>query len=647
MVAIIKIPYCRAAACRVSVRVAKERRSANLSVPADRSFVQIDIYLLGFKIYFDAPRTKFAAKSRLLVAAPRRFYISRLHVIHPHDARSQRLHRAHGFENVSSPDGGGQPVGRVVRDLQRVFFVVERNHNRNRTEDFFARDAGAVIDVVEDSRLHIVAFGELIGTPAARGHLGFFLADLEIRTHAIVLLFRDQRSHLRFPLERRTDLDLFRFLSHGVDKPAVNRFLHQNAAAGRADFSLIDKDSEQRSIDGGFEIGIGKKDVRRLAAQFERHALHGVGSFFHDDLADSGRARKGNLVHVRMLDQRRAAGLAETGDHVHHALRQSDFVEPLREFKRGERRLLRWLEHAGATRSQCRSQFPRSHHQRVIPRDDLPGDAHRFFQRKAHRVIGNGVDVADDLGRQPAIIFKASSYVIDVVFRLNNRLARIATFEFGKHGQVLTHLFGQAEENASAVLRRSRRPRTFFKRSLGSRNRAVHVVRIRVGNLCDHFLGRRIVYRKALSRLTSDPLAINQHRKSLDIGCNSTRHKSSTNYVAPDAFVRGASVARRLSLSPQFVESPLDWTDEGARPYVDLAVPRFSGSTPAACGSFSRPYTKKKNAASARKNTVKPNIFASYLQTEVICLAGKNANAMPSAVVTKPQNPETINVARL
>src|ERR1700680_654710 len=150
------------------------------SVPANGSLVQIDIHLLGLEIFLNSQRPKFAAKARLLVAAPRRFHISRLHVIHPHDARAQRLYRAHGLENIACPDGGGQPVGRVVRDFQRVLFVVEWNYSRNRAKDFFARDASVVINVVEDSRLYIVAFGELISTPAASGYFGFFLTDLEI-----------------------------------------------------------------------------------------------------------------------------------------------------------------------------------------------------------------------------------------------------------------------------------------------------------------------------------------------------------------------------------------------------------------------------------------------------------------------------------
>src|SRR5229473_3678296 len=109
----VNAPYCtvETPACRVSLRNATKARPCTLLVPADRSLVQIDVHLLGLKIFFDAPRPKFAAKARLLVSPPRRFDISRLHVIHPHDARAQRLHRAHGLENVASPDGSGETVG--------------------------------------------------------------------------------------------------------------------------------------------------------------------------------------------------------------------------------------------------------------------------------------------------------------------------------------------------------------------------------------------------------------------------------------------------------------------------------------------------------------------------------------------------------
>src|ERR1700691_2701365 len=61
---------------------------------------------------------------------------------------------------------------------------------------------------------------------------------------------------------------------------------------------------------------------------------------------------------------------------------------------------------------------------------------------------------------------------------------------------------------------------------------------------------------------------------------------------------------------------------------------------------FRRPETKKKNAARSRKNSVNPNIFASYFHTEVICLAGKKASAIPKVVVRNPHDPANSRVAR-
>jgi hypothetical protein len=175
---------------------------------------------------------------------------------------------AHGFENVARPDGGCQSVGRIVRDLERIFFVVKRYHGCNRTKNLFARNAGIVIHVVEDGGLHIVTLGKFFSASTTRCNLGFFLADFEVGVHAVVLFFADQRAHFCFAFEWRPDLYFLRLFSHGFDELFVDRFLHQDAAARRADFSLIDKDAEQGAIDGGFEVGVGKEDVGRLASEF-------------------------------------------------------------------------------------------------------------------------------------------------------------------------------------------------------------------------------------------------------------------------------------------------------------------------------------------------------------------------------------------
>src|SRR6266852_146060 len=92
----------------------------SLSVPANWRFVQVDVYLLGFQVLFDAPGAEFAAETGLLVASPRRFDIGGLHVVDPDDACAQCFHGAHGLKDVAGPDGSGEAVGGVVGDLERV-----------------------------------------------------------------------------------------------------------------------------------------------------------------------------------------------------------------------------------------------------------------------------------------------------------------------------------------------------------------------------------------------------------------------------------------------------------------------------------------------------------------------------------------------
>src|SRR5579883_1808787 len=157
-----------------------------ISVPSDRRLVQIDVHLLGFEILLNAPGAEFAAKAGLLIAAPGRLYVGGLHVVDPHDPGAE------GLEDVAGPDGSRETVGGVVGNFHRFIFVLEGNDGGNRAEDFFAGDAGAVVDVVEDGGLHVVALGELLGASPAEGHLGLLLADFKIGTNAVVLLFADQ-----------------------------------------------------------------------------------------------------------------------------------------------------------------------------------------------------------------------------------------------------------------------------------------------------------------------------------------------------------------------------------------------------------------------------------------------------------------------
>src|ERR1044072_6653340 len=96
-------------------------------VPPDRLLRAIDIDLLDVEILLVAPFAELASTAALLVTAPRRLDVGRLHVLQPRDSGAQPLHGAQRAEDVARPDGGRQAGGGVVGDAQRVLLAVERD----------------------------------------------------------------------------------------------------------------------------------------------------------------------------------------------------------------------------------------------------------------------------------------------------------------------------------------------------------------------------------------------------------------------------------------------------------------------------------------------------------------------------------------
>jgi hypothetical protein len=98
------------------------------------------------------------------------------------------------------------------------------------------------------------------------------------------------------------------------------------------------------------------------------------------------------------------------------------------------------------------------------------------LSERRHRIVGNGIDVADNFGGQAAVIFEAGGGVVDVEFGFDDRLAGVAAFEFGQRGKIGANFFGEAEEDAAALLRGAGRPWAVFERGFGGGYGAVDVV---------------------------------------------------------------------------------------------------------------------------------------------------------------------------
>src|ERR1700722_20198177 len=137
-----------------------------------------------------------------------------------------------------------------------------------------------------------------------------------------------------------------------------------------------------------------------------------------------------------MRDESGACGLAETVDDVDDAGREADFFEIAGEFERGERSLLGGFQNAAAAGGDGRGELPRGHQERIVPRDDLCGDADGFAHGEAERVGGDGINVAGDFRGEAAVVLETGGDVGDVVFGFNEWLAGVAAFEFGEYGGV-------------------------------------------------------------------------------------------------------------------------------------------------------------------------------------------------------------------
>ena len=133
------------------------------------------------------------------------------------------------------------------------------------------------------------------------------------------------------------------------------------------------------------------------------------------------------------------------------------------------------------------------------------------LSERRHRVVGNGIDVADDFGGQAAVVFEAGGGVGDVEFGFDDGLAGVAAFEFGERGKIGADFFGEAEEDAAAFLRGGGRPWAFFEGGFGGGYGAVDVVGAGVGDLGDDFFGGGIVDGEGLRGLARDPFAVDVH----------------------------------------------------------------------------------------------------------------------------------------
>jgi hypothetical protein len=128
------------------------------------------------------------------------------------------------------------------------------------------------------------------------------------------------------------DLERLAEIGDSADKFVVDLALDKKPSPGAADLSRIGKHRHAGARHRAFEVGVGKDDVGRFAAEFERHALQITGRGLHNQLARQMRAGEGHLVDPGVGGERGAGGLAiarhDVDDSRRYAGIHQQFAEP-------------------------------------------------------------------------------------------------------------------------------------------------------------------------------------------------------------------------------------------------------------------------------------------------------------------------------
>ena len=138
------------------------------------------------------------------------------------------------------------------------------------------------------------------------------------------------RALVRAGIERIADSSLSRARCALLHELVIYLFFDEHARAGAATLAMVKEQPHVRALDGLIHVGVGKDDVRALAAQFQRDALQiGFSRRLLDEMPHFGGTGEGNFVDVHVARDSGAGGGAKAGKNIHHACREAGFYNQL------------------------------------------------------------------------------------------------------------------------------------------------------------------------------------------------------------------------------------------------------------------------------------------------------------------------------
>ena len=255
-------------------------------------------------------------------------------------------------------------------------------------------------------------------------------ALLDVAEDLVVVLRRDDRAELSARIERIADAHPGQLFGDELFECRGDRAFDNKPAAADAALAGVEAHAEYDPVGGILEVGIGKDDLRVLAAELQAELLEVAGRSLQRPPACRRRAGEGHHVDVGMLGDRLSDLGAEPCDDVEHAGGQSCLGQDVRHDERRGRGEFGGLANDRAAGGQNERHTFGEDEEREIPRRDQAHDADRLARDQTEDAVAKIVEgLAMQHPRRAGGIFVDVGRALDFAARLADRLAGLQRFE--------------------------------------------------------------------------------------------------------------------------------------------------------------------------------------------------------------------------